>query len=276
MRLSLIQTVLDGVGVRGVGSCAVVNHLQKLLHFVRREGHARVPWNHVEHGVKIGSWVRQKRVAHRRGNLPKELRATLEALPGWTWRVSRSGAISFAHGLDALRRYVAREGHARVPPSHVEEAVRLGVWVGRQRETFKRGRLSLDHVRALEALPGWSWCPLEEDFAQGLARLRLYVAREGHAMVSFSHREGEFPLGQWVGRRREAYRASRIPAEQAKTLEGVPGWAWRVSATPGPWFEQCLEALKGYVVRAGHARVPRTHREESRPLGFWVATLRAR
>jgi helicase associated protein len=51
----------------------------------------------------------------------------LEALPGWTWSDAREGA--FALGLERLQRYVAREGHARVPATHEEAGYNLGAWV---------------------------------------------------------------------------------------------------------------------------------------------------
>jgi hypothetical protein len=37
----------------------------KLLSFVRRTGHARVPERHVEEGVQLGQWVRTQRRLHR-------------------------------------------------------------------------------------------------------------------------------------------------------------------------------------------------------------------
>jgi excisionase family DNA binding protein len=57
----------------------------KLLSFVSRTGHARVPERHAEEGVRLGEWVRTQRRLHRRGRLPRERSRQLEALPGWRW-----------------------------------------------------------------------------------------------------------------------------------------------------------------------------------------------
>jgi len=51
--------------------------------FVKREGHARVPTDHVEDGVKLGSWVAEQR--SNRNILAPERVSRLGALPGWTW-----------------------------------------------------------------------------------------------------------------------------------------------------------------------------------------------
>jgi hypothetical protein len=55
-------------------------------------------------------------------------------------------------------RFVKREGHAKVPPKHVEGDVRLGQWVSNQRTRY--GWLQANHpmrIARLEALPGWTW-----------------------------------------------------------------------------------------------------------------------
>ena len=60
----------------------------KLLSFVEREGHARVPAKWREDGYSLGQWVTGRRQANRMGTLDAERRARLEALPGWVWKVN--------------------------------------------------------------------------------------------------------------------------------------------------------------------------------------------
>ncbi len=83
--------------------------------------------------------------------------AALEAIPRWTWDF-REDTL---HG--AIRKAVqfhAREGHARVPRSHLEDGFRLGQWMGHMLLKYRRGDLTDDIVRALEGIPGWTWDPL--------------------------------------------------------------------------------------------------------------------
>jgi hypothetical protein len=51
--------------------------------FVRREGHAHVPAQHVERGFRLGAWVSHCR--SRRWELSEERRRRLESFPGWAW-----------------------------------------------------------------------------------------------------------------------------------------------------------------------------------------------
>ena len=109
---------------------------------------------------------------------------------------------SWEYGFGVLQRFVDREGHARVPQGHVEpDGFTLGSWVGSRRGEYRKGELSPDRVAALEAVPGWSWEPFEDDFREGLDKLMEFRAREGHVMVRVGHAEpGGFRLGAWVNR----------------------------------------------------------------------------
>jgi hypothetical protein len=58
-----------------------------------------------------------------------------------------------------LTRFVAREGHARVPTRYTEDGYRLGAWMDQQRANKRAGRLSDERAARLEALVGWDWDP---------------------------------------------------------------------------------------------------------------------
>jgi hypothetical protein len=128
--------------------------LKALLDFVEREGHARVPGEHVTvDGFKLGDWVHRKRLYLQRGTIPDEHRRALEKIKGWTWDAKRA---ALDDGLRALRRFVRRRGHSRVPVDHVEAGCDLGHWVNLQRLSYRRGTLSKERIMALEAIAGWS------------------------------------------------------------------------------------------------------------------------
>lgn len=67
--------------------------------------------------------------------------------------------------LSALNAYATRNGHARVPASHVETlddgtVVNLGTWVGYVRQRQRAGLLKSERAATLEIIPGWEWGPL--------------------------------------------------------------------------------------------------------------------
>jgi Helicase associated domain len=126
-------------------------HLAALMVFAKREGHTRVPVDYVENGLKLGQWTRLRRREHKK--LSPERRAQLESVPGWYW--GRSADYIWEQRLAVIKKFVDREGHARVSSGHVEDGVKLGSWVAEQRSN--RNTLAPERVKRLEALAGWSW-----------------------------------------------------------------------------------------------------------------------
>jgi hypothetical protein len=246
--------------------------LVELRAYVERMGSARMPQKHVTHdGFQLGSWVSHQRVARSKGQFPDDRVATVEALPGWTW--DRNEA-DWQEGFSRLKTYVERAGDARVPQRHsTDDGYRLGVWVSHQRVDRSKGRLPDDRVTRLGALPGWTWDPLEDVWQEGLAHLRTYVEREGHARVPQSHSaEDGHRLGLWVASQRADLKVGRLSDDRVAALESLSGWAW--DAFEASWQEG-LAHLRAFVEREGHVRVPQKHvAEDGFRLGQWVMLRR--
>ena len=144
-----------------------LDNFAALLQFVDREGHARVPRDHREpiggSAQPLGQWVATVRDQHRKGSLPSDRVNLLDHVPGWHWGRSRDQFIreSFERGLAALRQFVEREGHARVPQDHKEfyegSERGLGSWVITKRQQYRNGSLLPSHAAALEDVSGWDW-----------------------------------------------------------------------------------------------------------------------
>jgi Helicase associated domain len=236
--------------------------------FLRREGHVRVPSDHAEQGVSLGHWVEHLRALHRRGKLGDDMVQMLERLPGWTWQPVDD---LFAQGLAALRSFARRERHTSVRTGHVEAGIRLHEWVTNRRQQYRNGQLMPDRIRALEAVPHWTWNARDDRFEWGYRRLCGFAKREGHARVPHDHVENAFPLGAWVHKQRT--RRATMDRARARRLESVPGWTWSVYDAR---FATGLAALRSFVRRTGHARVPAAHVEGGVRLGAWVGHLRHR
>jgi hypothetical protein len=240
--------------------------LEKLCAFQEREGHVRVPQAHVEDGFRLGAWVHRT----RHGTLTPENREALSSLPDWSWHPLQD---DFLEALGTLFTFQNREGHAFVPVRHVEEGLKLGVWVRNNQTQYKTGKLMPDKIPLLEAVPGWSWNQGEDRFHEAVAKLRAFAEREGHIQVTQTHVEDGFRLGLWASTRRVDYRKGKLSPERIATLEALPGWTW------GPLkdrFEHALAKLAQFSSREGHARVLGTHVEDGFKLGVWVSNCRTR
>ncbi|MGO9747678.1 MAG: Helicase associated domain protein [Mycobacterium sp.] len=233
-----------------------------LLRFVRREGHAGVPKDHIEDGSNLGRWTSHQRA--KRGSLSRDRRKRLEALPGWNWDLR---ADMWQRKFNLLREFQRREGHALVPQGHVEDRVKLGAWVQEQRTN--RAKLSKERRKLLESVPGWTWDPHGESWERGFAALTQFANREGHARVPQGHMESGLNLGGWVTEQRS--NRQKMCDKRRARLESVRGWSW--NAVEDSWMEH-LELLRAFAAREGHTRVPVDHVESNRKLGQWTRLRR--
>jgi Helicase associated domain len=62
----------------------------RLLDYVERNGHARVPFSCAVDGYPLGSWVNTQRTKHAKGSLHADRERRLQDLPGWTWKALSS------------------------------------------------------------------------------------------------------------------------------------------------------------------------------------------
>jgi hypothetical protein len=239
-----------------------------LKKFVRREKHARVHEDHREGNFGLGRWVGRKRHAFRHGRLSPEQIRKFEKLAGWSWAPKED---HFLRGIHALELYLKREGHCRVPPSHVESGFRLGLWVANRRADYRNVRLTRAQIRRLESQRGWIWNARRDSFKEGFRYLQRFLSREGHARVPVEYVESGFRLGAWVHKRRGE--RERMSAARRRRLAFLPGWSWNVFESQ---WQEGLRHLRAYRKREGHSLVPVRHVEAGFHLGRWVHHLRQR
>jgi superfamily II DNA or RNA helicase len=238
-----------------------------LATFKTREGHCRVPKDHIEGAFKLGQWAHVQRM--KRDTMPAERRQRLEKI-GFIWNLLES---DWEEGFAALTTFKAREGHCRVPNTHVEGSINLGRWVGKQLARANRDMMPAERRQRLDAI-GFVWDPLDSDWGEGFAALTTFKVREGHCLVPQRYVEGTFKLGQWVTQQR-TYR-DKISAERRQRL-GAIGFVWvarEIGDKIGSSWDEWFGMLIRYKAREGHCRVPNNHTEEAFKLGQWVTQQR--
>ena len=216
----------------------------------------------------VASLSAQRR-AEREGRLPPLNVAVLNSVdPNWRehgfvrrWRTN----------LKALDQFIEREGHARVPHTHMEGQVALGKFVAAKRVRFNRGDLEPERAAELSSRLGWVWNARDARVDNALAALDAFIAREGHADVPTVHVEGDMNLGSWVMTQRNAYRAGKLADQRIAVLEQRPEWVWNSHDAA---FSRALGLLDQFIAREGHARASQTHVEDGHRLGRWVNAQR--
>jgi hypothetical protein len=193
--------------------------------------------------------------------------STTPAMPAMIDYVDRDSYWVYMFYL--LMLYKSREGNCDVCYRHEENDWKLGVWVAKQREACKIGRLDPIYRERLEEA-GVVWDPLLQRWETMIGLLLQFKQREGHCLVPQLHQEKSESLGSWLNTQRREQRSGKLQSTRRKQLEEI-GVVWNAPATRWDQMYRLLLQFKG---REGHCQVPIHHKEEGENLGSWLSTQR--
>lgn len=100
-------------------------------------------------GRGIGAWCNNNR--NKKQKLTNEQIQLLEKIPYWTWH---QHIDTWNKNYIMLKEYVEME---KTIPSSSKKRKGVGKWCERQRKKYRKGKLSDDKIKLLEAIPGWWW-----------------------------------------------------------------------------------------------------------------------
>ena len=157
----------------------------------------------------------------------------------------------------------------------------LGHWRDKQRQNYKRHKLSAEQVAALEATPGWCWGVDKISWEQRFEEVQAFVRQHGRIPRQRGSISSEKELGLWCDVQKRRWKGSThqppLTAEQLAALAAVPGWFWSEDER----WEQQRQQLEAFV--GMHGRMPRKQALRKQPLlegeqqlGYWRAAQRKR
>jgi superfamily II DNA or RNA helicase len=229
--------------------------------FRKREGNCRVPQDHKEDGLALGTWVSSQRLAKDRLTLGQLNR--LNSI-NFSWDPHEE---AWEEGYAALKAYHIRNGHCSVSQKHMEKGLNLGSWVSEQR--IKRARLSPDKMKRLDTL-GFNWDPRAEMWRKYFEALQQYHKREGHCRVPQGYEENGIDLGRWVSKQR--LERNRRHTDRVKLLNSL-GFSWDPHEEA---WEEGYAMLQKFRKREGHCNANLNFVMEGFRLGSWVTKQRAK
>jgi hypothetical protein len=179
--------------------------------------------------------------------------------------IIESLGLSWDRWFGILQNYHNRNGHCRVPQSHIENGKKLGHWT-----SYVRKRVDLltsDQIRRLNGL-GFSWDLLSDQWDEYFSALNEFHILKGHCRVTARFNFKGLKLGVWVNNQRQ--NEKRLIPERLKRLNSI-NFSW--DPLVDQW-EDAFEKLLEFKEREGHCRPSRGLVVKGTKLGSWVVEQR--
>jgi hypothetical protein len=147
------------------------------------------------------------------------------------------------------------------------EEKRAATWQCSQRMAKKKGSLSEERVKELEAISGWEW---ETDtWDEQLQHWVTVYSRIQKEPSTMSKDLEEKRAGQWQGNQRTAKKNETMSEERITKLEAIPGWEWDADT----WDEQLQHWITVYT-RIQRVPSQSSRDPEDKRAGHWQSYQR--
>lgn len=234
--------------------------------------------------IKLGTWVKTRRLDYSKGKLHQDKIAALEKFPDWSWDPSEDAwkrnfqRLKLAlntHSLNEIERSRSRVGS--------DELFSLASWIVSQKSKYLawessdhhaqkyRRELSAAEVADLKSIKDWSWDRKRDVWIKHFALLEEYLTKHSIEDLKPDVIFSGFALGRWNTKQRAAYKKGILEDYKLKLLVGL-GW------DPNPFntaWENAFSLLLSYKQDFGSAYVPQAENYKGFALGRWATKQRS-
>ena len=232
-----------------------------LKEFSEREGHCRVPAKLQNRRWLMGSVI---------GSANKERKRTQwNLIVGNAWRHCRvghgipirtNGKKGFSHLKAVFRTRGSLPSACKLQDRRWLSARSVGCSIREQLRTT----MDPDRRQRLEALPGWSWDALSDQWEEGFSHLKEFSEREGHCRVVQGYKTDDgLSARSWVSNQRE--KKDTMEPDRRQRLEALPGWSWDPHSDQ--WEEGLLSSEAVFRTRGALPSAQRL--QDRRRLSAW-------
>ena len=233
----------------------------QLVTYKEEFGDCNVPRGYLEN-PKLATWIGTQWQNKKNGNLEVEKIEKLNQI-GVSWNPYED---SWNQMYQQLIAYKEEFGDCNVLRSYTNP-LQLPTWVSEQRTVKKKGKLSEDKIKRLEAI-GFSWNPHKDLWKQMYEELVAFKGEFGDCNVPTEY-DDNLPLGRWVRKQRQKYEKGKLNPDRVQELE-VLGLTWNPDET---YWNQMYQELVDYHRVHGDCNVPQKFPENPQ-LATWVSTRR--
>ena len=239
-----------------------------------------------ERGVSLEKWIKNQRIAKKKGTLSQEREEKLLAI-GMIFAVHD---VQWDKMYDLAQKYYKYHGNLSVPQrfkttngyEYDESGFNLGSWIYTQRQFKKKGTLIQEREEKLVAI-GMIYDAFEVQWDKMYNLAQKYYEYHGNLSISadfktingYEYNENGFNLGSWISHQRAFKKNGMLSQEREKKLLAI---GMLYDAFEVQWQEMYDLAQK-YYEHYGNLSVPTDFKtingyeydEEGFNLGIWIS-----
>ena len=248
-----------------------------------------------EKGLSLGTWINYQRQIFKKGTLPQDRIEKLELI-GMVWTIKLTPDKQWNKMYELAKAYYEAHGDLLIPDKfktingidYDEKGIKLGKWIRRQRENYKKGTISEERIEKLELI-GMVWTARlapSEQWNKMYELAKTYYESYGNLLMSekfktingVDYDENGLSLGIWIKKQRVKYKNKTLSQDRIEKLEMI-GMIWNPYDRQWDTMYQLAEV---YYKTNGNLLIPQGFKttngidndENGLPLGIWISAQR--
>ena len=244
--------------------------------YFKEHGDLLIPRGTVIDNIDMGNFISVLRTSYNSGTLNSSVIRRMEDI-GMIWNPRDT---SWENNYAVLKRIKKEKGDINLPSSFIEEGVRIGDWLLKQKQAYWKidGRcITADRIRKLEEL-GIDWQPEIFSISREVRQQKQWMSKynllveyiETFGLQAFDTRVvyKKVNLGQWVSRQRSN---NELSEERIQLLKEI---GITLDIFEANWI-RIFNLVKEYVYKYGWEKLTQQTVYKGENIGTWIDTRRA-
>jgi superfamily II DNA or RNA helicase len=170
---------------------------------------------------KAGQWQQNQRRNYKKGKMSQEYVRILNKTSGWKWEEEDTWPIQLEH----WKKEYEIKGRTPSSTSKDPEEKKAGKWQSKERQKYRKGKMSEEYIKILNETDGWKW-EEEDTWPIQLEHWKGQYHILGKIPSPRSENLEEKKAGQWQSQQRQNYKKGKMPQDRILMLNETDGWKW--------------------------------------------------
>ena len=224
-------------------------------------------------GIKIGTWINNRRIEYKHGKLSKEKEEILRELG----EPFEDKNLSFEEMIKLIKEYIEITGktYEEIKQKEEYEGIKIGYWKINRRKDYKHGKLSKEKEDILRELGETFEIKENLSFEVMIKLIKEYMEITGkrYEQIKQSDEYKGIKIGRWKDKCRQDYRKEKLSKEKEMILRSL-GEIFKIRENLS--FEEMIEIIKEYMEITGktYEEIKQNDEYKEIKIGQWKSSRR--